>query len=80
MMASDQKIRAENYERDIMSNVRDIMADEVSVRDLATAIGVHYNTLHSWLNGDRRPPLGALPNLAYALGISMERLMDVRVW
>ncbi len=75
MMASDQKIRAENYERDIMSNVRDIMADEVSVRDLATAIGVHYNTLHSWLNGDRRPPLGALPNLAYAFGISIGRLI-----
>ena len=73
---TDQEMRAENFERDVMSNVRDIMGDEVTIRDLAEAIDVHYNTMSSWLRGDRRPRLGVLPILAYALGIPVERLIN----
>jgi len=76
-MTTDNLIRAENYERDIMSNVRDIMTSEgLTIQGLANQIGVHHNTLSGWLTGKRRPRLGALPNLAYALEMSIGRLIN----
>ena len=76
-MTTDNLIRAENFERDTMLVVQETIYErDISVRRLAADIGVHHNTLHTWLRGAASPPLGALATLAYALDMTMEGLIN----
>ncbi len=76
-MTVDNRIRTEAFELDILSTVKDIMSERgLTVKALATDMGVHHNTLYSWFRGERRLPLGALPNFAYGLNITKEELIN----
>ena len=44
--------------------------------ELGAKIGVTYNAVHLYENGQRRPPVKKLPALAEALGVSVSDLVE----
>ncbi len=49
----------------------------MSQRQLARTVGVGDNTIHNWLTGFSTPRIWHLPELARALGVSIDWLLGV---
>ena len=48
----------------------------LTLAELGAKIGVTYNAVHLYENGQRRPPVKKLPALAEALGVSVADLVE----
>lgn len=63
----------------LAQSIRELMDDrELKPIQLAKEIGVHYDTIIKWRNGDRVPELHFMVALADNLKISLDRLIRGR--
>ena len=58
------------------SNLSALMRDrDISMKELAAILNVHYDTVRKWREGDREPTLYNLRRLANEFRVSIDRLV-----